>query len=219
MVDNNNITFISYTNHENECEESSRSLDLLNLPSGYTLTKKFLHGNFSIAQGYNFAMRNSNAKYKIYLHRKMNIMNRNFLPDILSLFKKYPKLGMLGVIGAKKIPLSGNWRDSTEQCGKIVFLGNLLVYGNEITSEYEPVQSVDGIMMMTQYDLPWREDLFENPYFYDSAQCMEFIKSGYTIGIPMQREPWCSYNNSSDDIIRFFQQRDIFTRNYREFIH
>jgi len=217
MADNNNIAFIYYTNHENECAESLKCLDLLNLPSGYTITKKILQGNFNIAQSYNFAMRNSTAKYKIYLHKKMNIVNRNFLIEILSLFKNHPELGMLGVLGAKKMPPSGNWRDSTERCGKIIFLGKPLVYSDEITHEYEPVRSIDGMIMITQYDLPWRADLFENQYYYDSAQCMEFIKAGYTIGIPMQREPWCSYN-SSDDIILFFQEREIFLRNYQEFI-
>lgn len=218
MADNNSFTFIYYTNQETECEESSKHLDLLNLPSGYTITKKFLQGNFSITQGYNFAMRNSKAKYKIYLHQKMNIVNRNFLIEILSLFENHLELGMVGVLGAKKIPPSGNWRDSPQQYGNIIFLGKPLVYGDEITNEYEPVQVVDGMMMITQYDLPWREDIFKYQYFYDSAQCMEFIKAGYTIGIPKQQKPWCSYNNYSDNIFLFFHEREIFLSKYQEFI-
>jgi hypothetical protein len=219
MTDNNGITFIYYVNHENECEQSSRCLDLLNLPSGYTLTKQFLKGNFSIAQGYNFAMRNSTAKYKIYLHKKTNIINRDFIPEILSLFKNHPELGMLGILGAKRLPPSGNWRDSTQRFGKVLFLGKPVVYGDEIVNEYEPVRAIDGMIMITQYDLPWREDLFTNEYFYDSAQCMEFIKAGYTIGIPKQHQPWCSYNNSSDNILLFFHEREIFLRNYQAFIN
>jgi hypothetical protein len=218
MEDNHSFTFIYCANHENECEESSKYLDLLNIPAGYTITKKILQGNFSIAQGYNFAMRNSSAKYKIYLHKKLNIVNRNFLIEILSLFNNHPELGMLGVLGAKKMPPNGNWRDSTVRCGKVIFLEKPLIFGEEITNEFESVRSMDGMIMITQYDLPWREDLFENQYFYDSAQCMEFIKAGYTVGIPRQHEPWCSYNNSSDDIFLFFRERDVFLQNYQKFI-
>ena len=42
--------------------------------------------------------------------------------------------------------------------------------------------------MATQYDVPWREDLFDGFDFYDVSQSFEFRKAGYTVGVPVQRD-------------------------------
>ena len=52
------------------------------------------------------------------------------------------------------------------------------------------VQAVDGFFMATQYDLPWREDLFSGWHFYDISQCMEFQRAGYKVVIPQQTDAW-----------------------------
>ena len=43
-------------------------------------------------------------------------------------------------------------------------------------AEYsKSVAAADGLLLATQYDIDWREDLFENWHFYDISQCMEFL--------------------------------------------
>lgn len=219
MIDNHGFSFIYDVQNETDCAESSKYLNLLKIPDGYTVNKKFLQGNMTITQGYNAAMRLSPAKYKIYLNHSTAIINRNFLYQILSIFENHPKLGMLGVLGAKKLPPNGNWREATERYGQIFYFGKPFVYNNHIILDYEQVQAVDGMIMITQYDLPWREDLFQDQFFYDTAQCLEFTKAGYTVGIPKQSEPWCSNNNFSDTLILFYLDRDLFLNEYQKFLN
>jgi hypothetical protein len=70
-----------------------------------------------------------------------------------------------------------------------------LLSASEISAGYETVQVVDGLLMVTQYDLPWREDLFQSWHFYDASQCMEFAKAGYTVAVPKQEKPWCLHDS------------------------
>jgi hypothetical protein len=218
MTTDNCFTFIYCVKNDIDCEASCQHLDSLQIPVGYTATKQIFRNNPNIAQDYNMAMSNSAAKYKIYLHQYTNIINANFLLEILSLFKNHPELGMLGVLGAKKLPPNGNWREASERYGKILFGGEPLIYNNEITSDYQPVQVIDGMIMITQYDLPWREEVFHDQFFYDAAQCLEFIKVGYKVGIPKQSEPWCAFNNTTDTLIQYYRDRERFCQEYQGFI-
>lgn len=218
-MNSNCFSFVCHVRHENSSQAPCEFLNLLHVPAGYSVDKKVLQGNFSMAQGYNFAMRNSTAKYKIYLSEYLEIVNRNFLKDILSLFENHPELGMLGVLGAKKLPLNGNWRESTERYGKLLLAGKSVNYLEVRGVDYEPVQVIDGMIMVTQYDLTWREDLFKDHFFYDSAQCLEFYKAGYAVGIPKQHEAWCFYHNNTDTLVEFYQERELFCREYQAFIN
>ena len=40
----------------------------------------------SMASGYNRAMKNSDAKYKIYLHQDTLVVNKNLIGDLLKIF-------------------------------------------------------------------------------------------------------------------------------------
>ena len=40
------------------------------------------------------------------------------------------------------------------------------------------VEALDGIILCTQYDVTWREDIFDKWHFYDVSQCMEFLRRG-----------------------------------------
>ncbi|MBM7646902.1 hypothetical protein JOD45_003137 [Scopulibacillus daqui] len=150
-----------------------------------------------IVSAYQRMMEESDAKYKVYLHQDVFIINENFIIDILSIFEKYPQLGMLGVVGAKTIPNSCKWWEGAEKFGKVYdsHTGQMerLAF-NDIYSDYEKVHAIDGLIMVTQYDLPWRKDLFKGWHFYDLSQSLEFVKSGYEVGVAKQNSPWCIHD-------------------------
>jgi hypothetical protein len=176
---------------------------------------KILKNINSITQGYNQAMHMSNAKYKIYLHQDVNILNKNFLIDILYLFKKFPNLGLLGVLGAKQLPPNGVWWEAEKSYGKVYYFDQI-INCIEIGAEFESVQAIDGMIMITQYDLPWREDLLTGWHFYDASQSLEFIKAGYSVGVPRQIEPWCAHNCTSK-MLPFQIYQKVFMRDYQHF--
>jgi hypothetical protein len=85
----------------------------------------------------------------------------------------------------------------------------------EVGSVYETVQIVDGLLMATQYDLPWREDLFPGWHFYDASQCMEFQKAGYSIAIPNQETPWCLHDSGiTSGGLHYYLARKVFCAAY-----
>lgn len=217
MFDFHKFEFIYCVNNEIQFQESLNSVQTLKIPTGYTIDTKIARNVDSITKGYNQAMNSSNAKYKIYLHQDVNILEPNFLSDILSLFKNYPNLGMLGVLGAKRLPSNGVWWNAEERYGKVYFFNTLTDCNMEILNEYESVQVIDGMIIMTQYDIKWREDLFSGWHFYDASQSFEFIKAGYTVGVPKQITPWCTHNTLTP-LIPFQQNQIIFLNEYRDLI-
>ncbi|MCV5117051.1 glycosyltransferase family protein, partial [Escherichia coli] len=85
----------------------------------------------------------------------------------ISLFKENEKLGLIGVAGAQFLPNNGIWWEGKNLVGKVIEyrrqnyqLLNLdqVFYGNQ---PFLSVQAIDGLFMATQYDIPWREDLFQ----------------------------------------------------------
>ena len=77
-----------------------------------------------------------------------------------------------------------------------------------------PVECIDGLLMATQYDVPWREDLFDGFDFYDVSQSFEFRKAGYTVGVPVQRDAWCIHYHFDVNMTNYEKYRKIFVEHY-----
>lgn len=172
----------------------NKSIDNLNIPDGYELEKRYIVNKKNIAKAYNEMMRVTDAKYKIYLEHGASINNNNVLNDILNIFSVNHKIGIIGVVGAVTIPTSGIWQESIHKYGKYYDMPesnkNVVEYNN-IEKEYKTAKAIDGMFIATQYEIEWREDLFEDIYFYNVSQCIEFTRAGFEIAIPKQNKPWC----------------------------
>lgn len=192
------ICFITCVNDEELYKESVRYIESLQVPEGILIEFISIRNASCMTEGYNRGMKMSDAKYKVYMHQDVFIVNKQFISNILDVFYAHPKVGMLGVIGAKQLPSSGVWWESEEQFGVVIensFSGKMriLSVGN-VRSDIEIVEGIDGLIMITQYDIPWKEDIFDGWHFYDISQSMEFIKAGYHVGIPRQNQPWCVHD-------------------------
>ena len=192
-MDERKICFIACVNNENYEQEMLRYLKRLNVPQGYEMESLSIWGAESMAAGYNEGMRKSSAKYKVYLHQDVFIVNKNFISDLLDIFREED----IGKIYAYLIYQSSN-----------------SVFGG-IGGRYQQVQAVDGLLIATQYDLPWREDLFDNWDFYDISQGQEFIQKGYRIVVPYQKQPWCIHDDGFNNLKNYYHARRIFQKEYR----
>lgn len=76
------------------------------------------------------------------------------------------------------------------------------------------MDAVDGFLMVTQYDFPWREDLFDKWDFYDCSQCREFIRRGYQVVVPDMKEPWCVHDSGFLDLKNYDSERQKFVAEY-----
>lgn len=217
MTDSHKICFIYCANNDHLLFESIRSLKQLAIPGGYSVENRIIKNATCLAKAYNDAMKSSNAKYKVYLHQDIIVINPNFLKEMVMLFLKYPRLGMLGVGGPKQLPPDAYWPHAPV-CYGIFMWGQpgsaVPLAWNEVQGDYEPVQAIDGVAMITQYDLMWRDDIFKGWHFYDISQSLEFIRAGYDVGIPRQTAPWFLHWSHDVSMVGYEAERQLFLLHY-----
>lgn len=179
-MDDHQIAFIICTNNKVLLDECLMYISLLKVPDGFTTDVITIEGAESMCAGYNAAMNESPAKYKIYMHQDVYITDRNFLIRLLDVFRSDDRIGMVGLVGAPKldrnaimweVPRVGNLK--TEKIDHMDFG----FHPNEIID----VDCIDGLLMATQADVPWREDAFRSFHFYDVSQSFEFRRRGYRV--------------------------------------
>jgi hypothetical protein len=212
--------FVTCVNNEELYEMCVKHIQKLIVPPNFTVELLPVRGAKSMAAGYNQALAND-AKYKIYLHQDTFILNTNLIMDLLLLFQSNPRLGLIGTIGCKTLPPNGSWWGGQDLIGKFVGYHEKAYFISkyrEISTPFEPVESVDGYFMATQYDIPWREDIFTGFHFYDASQTLEFIFRGYLVGVAKQIEPWTMHVNPFKTIVydeqAYQYYQNIFIQHY-----
>lgn len=208
------VCFILCSNNAAYTEECIHYIRHLNVPEDFSIDVLAVEDAVSMTAGYNEAMRYSQAKYKVYLHQDTFIINPDFIQDFLSVFQQDERIGMIGVIGAPKLPYSGIMWEG-ERCG--------VIYSSKMDQTIEcrhglntltEVEAVDGLLMITQYDIPWREDLFDKWDFYDCSQSFEFIRRGYKVVVPRMQAPWCLHDSGAVSLDNYETERWKFISEY-----
>ncbi len=217
--DDHKICFISCTNNEKYEKECLLYINQLIIPMGYSVDILTVHDAKSMAAGYNEGMNASDAKYKVYLHQDVFIRNKNFISDILSIFEE-ESIGLIGMVGAKELSTDGvMW--NAGRCGNFQLRSKKGEHEEgsirKIKGKYEDVVCVDGLLMATQYDIKWREDLFKNWDFYDISQCGEFIKEGFRVVTAGQMPySWVFHDCGLQKMENYETNRKIFLDNYSD---
>lgn len=221
-MDRNKFCFIICTNNSVLLEECIHYLQHLVVPQGYTIDLLTIRDAVSMTSGYQEAMEQSNAKYKIYLHQDVFILNKYFLTDLLSIFEADSGIGMVGMVGYETVAEDGiMWHrkriGAIYQKKETESYIDYHKYRYSISSDgYTRVAVVDGLLIATAYDLPWNTQELRGFDFYDAFQSMEFLKRGYKIVVPTQRNPWCLHDdNQLSTLIHYDQYRQIFLHKYK----
>lgn len=199
IMDDRKIAFIICRTDKRYYEECVKYLEDLTVPEGYCTDVLSVVDVASTAEGYNEAMQASDAKYKVYLREDVFLLNKYFIADVLDILENNRQIGMLGVRGTDKLPENadcnaawnvGNIREYDGRCLKDTF------ELRQPAAKYESVAAVDGVLMVTQYDIPWRGDLTEGWNLYGVSQSIEMRRQGYEVVVPRQEQPWCYCDNS-----------------------
>ena len=211
------IAFIICVSDINKVTECIYYLDRLKAPEGFEKDVLTFQDAPSMAAGYNAGMNSSDAKYKVYLHQDVFIINPNFMIDLLEIFGKDTRIGIVGCIGAAKLGKTA-MAVSSWDTGKVIHncIPMLMEGEKEITNDYAQVQALDGLLLATQYDIPWREDIMDGWDFYDISQCMEFARAGYKAVVPRQKTIWCFHDNKSSDMSNYSYYRQRFIKEYAQ---
>lgn len=221
----NKIAFIICTNDKLYCDECLYYISKLEIPDGYDIETILIENAEYMTKAYNEAMNKSDAKYKVYLHQDTFIINKRFIYDILNIFED-KNIGMIGMIGAEKMPEADRFIHQIQDKG-LWTAGRVYAKNAQKTMEFcygkkaEPlvsVQAVDGMLMVTQYDVPWREDIFCGWDFYDISQSMEFLKNNYKIVVPDFEKPWVLHDHGILNYENYDHWKDVFFKEYNEYI-
>jgi len=217
-MNHNKIAFITCVNDESSYVKSLDYIKKLQVPEGMEVEIIEIKDSLSMTSAYNEAMKKSDSKYKVYLHQDVYIQNPNFINDILNIFKNDANIGLIGMVGAKVIPVSGIWWEDHLKVGKVFdsHRGSIeLLNFNEVTELYTEVKAIDGLIMITQYDLPWKEDIFNGWHFYDLSHSIEFAKKGLKVVVPNQQTAWCLHDCGYVNTTNGFEEfRNKFLDNY-----
>ena len=185
---NENVVFIIFYDDERYLEECIYYIHKLQVPRGIKVDIMGI-GDIAeneLAEGYNAAMKESDAKYKIYLDSHLFIINDAFLYEMTGIFRGNPRTGMFGICGSS---------DGREEMD----IGRILLWNGDEISEFhkkerkapETVSSLSNMMIATQYDIEWEGDCGE-------THCRSFLEKGYKTVIPYQASSWCLYDLGED---------------------
>lgn len=211
------IAFIICVNNEVYFEECCWYLNKLVIPEGFETDIISIREANSMTEAYNAAMNSTDAKYKVYMHQDVFINNQNFIADIVSIFQSDEKIGMLGLVGGVQLPKNGIVYNAWN-CGRtIVYSWSRAVdlcYSQR--KPYISVEALDGMLLATQYDINWRDDILHKWDFYDVAQSFEFLKAGYKLVIPFQDTAWTVHDCGDSNLAYYDESRKIMFESYPE---
>lgn len=218
-MDDRKICFILCCNDEEYQRECEHYIRRMSKPEGFEIEIRPIWGASSMASGYQQAMRQSDAKYKVYLHQDVFLLHRRLLQDMTRIFAGDPRVGILGVVGSKRLPDNGCMWSNRMRVGALrsrVLSVTDDFFDIPVTPRrrYTPVQALDGLILMTQYDVAWREDLFTGWDFYDVSQCMEFARAGWRAAVVYQEEPWALHDNGFLHLGEYHHYRKVFLQEY-----
>lgn len=205
------IDFIICSNDAEQISEACIYIRHLAVPQGYEVNALEIQGAKNIFAGYNEGMRASDAKYKIYMHQDVRIIDKNFLYVMLDKFQN-PNVGMLGVVGSTRLELQPWLWDAGSIVETRINKTYCQQFSNDNIDKY--VKQIDGLLMATQYDVRWRDDLFDGWDIYDCSQCCEFTKAGYKIIVPAQNTPICLHDCGLIDLTGYNEARKRFVSHY-----
>lgn len=196
-MDTKKIAFITCVNNWQEYEEALYYINRLNVPEGYTTETIHVEEAPGMAAGYNAAMMESDAKYKVYLHQDVFLVYPDFIAEMLAVFESDADIGILGCIGCDNLPLHAQ-AVTAWNVGRVCHNCIPACMERYQNADKMPVfvEALDGLILATQYDVTWREDLFDGWDFYDVSQCFEMRRAGYRAAVPYQEHIWCYHDNT-----------------------
>lgn len=192
-LDDKKICFIICYDQELYLKECLLYLQQLHVPDGFSTDLLTIVDAPSMTEGYQAAMEESDARYKIYMHQDVFIIYPYFLDSLVQIFQSTPRIGMIGMVGSSVFP-SDYMMWSDKRIGNIYHRDmppyDRQAYRYDLSHGLSTVDYIDGLLMATAYDLPWRTDFLDGWDFYDVSQSFEFRMQGYKIVVPEQHHPW-----------------------------
>lgn len=213
------IEIIVASNNQTYWEECLKYIQNLNVPEGYELSYTKITDAISMTSAYNEAMDRSDAKYKIYIHQDTFLIYGDLLCEMIRFFSENSQVGIIGVLGRTEANPDGTFWNAWN-CGRARAWDTSQEMDINMQTDYvdkRSVKAIDGMFMATQYDIRWREDVIPGWDFYDISQCCEFMKQGYQVAVPYQKDIWCLHDCGHSKLRQYDAAKRNFCEIYSEY--
>lgn len=147
--------------------------------------------NESVAASFQNVMEQADAKYKVYISGRVELLRREILADMITAFHAHPEVSLLGLSGTKRVLTSAITYQSPERCGILLDAEQRPLAGRVAAAPCEIVQALDGYILATQQDVAWRKDLLLGTMFLGVSASVEHRRAGHEVAILSQATPAC----------------------------
>jgi hypothetical protein len=190
------VAFLCCVDDDRKAERLERSIRALEPRDGVDVELFTVREQTSLGRAYNRLLRDAAGwRYKVYVHQDVVLLNRRLVEDLVRLFR-HRTVGLVGVAGCRFLPPSCVWWDGSGLFGRVIEdrgAGPKLLDFGDPPSEYARAECVDGVLLATQYDVPWDERI-PGFHFYDVAQSTRFLLRGYEVVVARQGGPWVRHD-------------------------
>ena len=201
----------------------SRS-QLVMLPMVNKIEVVMLPRNANLAAACNIVVKNTNARYRLFLTVPVVFLNPFLIASVLEKFLTYPNIGMIGLIGSE-IPISGDYKQAKNLYGRYYFSQdgkNVNVYFGKEPLYYQSVHMLDEGFFATSGNILFDEEIGED--FVMAAQCCLYRRAGYEIDVMSVenvgvafKEDRCLYSRKNDPE-SYKKQLGVFKEKYKDIV-
>lgn len=180
--------------------------------------------NENLAAACNFAIKSTDAKYKLFLTKPIAFFEPLLIASMLDNFLTYPNVGMVGLFGSE-MPISGDYRQAKNIYGRYYFLQedqDIHEHCGKMPLFCQSVHMLDEGFFAMSGDILFDEEIDED--FVMAAQCCRYRRAGYDIGVMYSEavkiifsEDCCTYTkkiNAED----YEGHLDIFKEKYKDIV-
>ncbi|MDO4204668.1 MAG: glycosyltransferase family protein [Selenomonadaceae bacterium] len=115
------IAFVTCVNDEARYAECCRYLKAIDMPRGWSAKLLPIRGAVSMAEGYETGRQMARAAdIIVYLHQDVLVVNKNLVSNLIAIFSHSEKIGLVGVIGCRRLPETGIWWDGRRMVGQVL---------------------------------------------------------------------------------------------------
>ena len=176
------------------CLESLKSVKW---PHGYEAELFTIDAAKPYAAQVNEIVAGVDAELRLYVNDELCFVCAQAIEELLVLFQD-EGVGMVGVLGSRSLPVSGDLMDSPYKCGAVYVplekdLSELR-FGE--ASEEADVRFLLPSLFATRRDIPW-DEAYDKQYYAVLAHCLAMEDCGLRIVVPGQQEIWCAYQEKN----------------------
>ena len=220
LVNEKKIAVLVRKSHEAQYAVCMESLQAMKWPAGYEVEVFALEAEKPYAAEANAVLAKTDAKYKIYINDDLCLVSPQAVEELLDIFRD-ETVGMVGFLGSRSLPVSGNLLESAYKWGAVyVPMENDLTetrFGEAMEGESAAVRFLAPSFFATQADLSWNE-AYGKQYYAVLAHCQAFEGEGRRIVVPLPQNIWCAYQIKNISFDADEADREIFFAGHHPYL-